>query len=433
MNGLQIKTNNPIRTLINKKYTRNAYTCIIFKEDVHISIVGNPRPSYFCATIKTLKQHDEEKINTIILFVALGFGVVKAQDLPDKKETLKTVTKVNDYFMKKYADYRTPSFVKNVTRPSNIWTRGVYYEGLMALYSVYPRDDYYKYAVDWSNYHEWGFRNGTTTRNADDYCASQTYIDLYNICPDPERIRKVKANIDMLVNTPQVNDWWWIDAIQMGMPVFAKLGKLTGKQKYFDKMWDMYEYTRNKHGENGMYNQKEGLWWRDQDFDPPYKEPNGKNCYWSRGNGWVYAALVRVLDEIPTDEKHRADYINDFLTMSKAIKNCQRTDGFWNVSMHDESNFGGKETSGTALFVYGMAWGVRNGLLDRKEYLPVLLKAWNAMVKDAVHPNGFLGLVQGTGKEPKDSQPVTYDKVPDFEDFGVGCFLLAGSEVYKLN
>lgn len=71
----------------------------------------------------------------------------------------------------------------------------------------------------------------------------------------------------------------------------------------------------------------------------------------------VYAALVRVLNEIPTNEKHRADYINDFLTMSKAIKNCQRTDGFWNVSMHDESNFGGKETSGTALFVYGMAWG----------------------------------------------------------------------------
>ena len=98
-----------------------------------------------------------------------------------------------------------------------------------------------------------------------------------------------------------------------------------------------------------------------------------------------------------------------------------------------ESFFGNKDSSGTAFFVFGMAWGVRNGLLDRKEYLPVLLKAWNAMVKAAVHPNGFLGLVQGTGKEQKDSQPVTYDKVPDFEDFGVGCFLLAGSEVYKLN
>ena len=99
-----------------------------------------------------------------------------------------------------------------------------------------------------------------------------------------------------------------------------------------------------------MFNVKEGLWWRDHNFDPPYKEPNGKNCYWSRGNGWVYAALVRVMNEIPSDEKHHQDYINDFLTMSKALKQCQREDGFWNVSLHDPSNFGGKETSGTALF-----------------------------------------------------------------------------------
>ena len=121
---------------------------------------------------------------------------------------------------------------------------------------TYVETEFYKYAVDWSNYHEWGFRNGTTTRNADDYCASQTYIDLYNICPDPERIRKVKANIDMLVNTPQVNDWWWIDAIQMGMPVFAKLGKLTGEQKYFDKMWAAlhYQQRRQHEREHGQRN-----------------------------------------------------------------------------------------------------------------------------------------------------------------------------------
>lgn len=368
-----------------------------------------------------------------LLFVALGCGAVKAQALPDRKETLKTVIKVNDYFMQKYADYTTPSFFGRV-RPSNIWTRGVYYEGLMALYSIYPREDYYDYAYNWAEFHKWGMRNGNITRNADDQCCGQTYIDLYNICPKkPEMIKNIKASIDMMVNTPQVNDWWWIDAIQMAMPVFVKLGKMTGEQKYYDKMWDMYNYTRNTHGEKGMFNPKEGLWWRDQDFDPPYKEPNGKNCYWSRGNGWVYAALVRVLDEIPANEKHRTDYINDFLAMSKALKDCQRKDGFWNVSLHDESNFGGKETSGTALFVYGMAWGVRKGLLDRKEYLPVLLNAWNAIVKDCVHPEGFLGFVQGTGKEPKDSQPVTYDKVPDFEDFGTGCFILAGTEVYKLD
>ena len=79
-----------------------------------------------------------------------------------------------------------------------------------------------------------------------------------------------------------------------------------------------------------------------------------------------------------------------------------------------------------------MAWGMNNGLLSREEFLAPTLKAWNAMVEQAVHDNGFLGYVQGTGKEPKDGQPVAYDSVPDFEDYGTGCFLLAGTEIYRL-
>ena len=118
--------------------------------------------------------------------------------------------------------------------------------------------------------------------------------------------------------------------------------------------------------------------------------------------------------------------------MVDALVACQREDGFWNVSLHDPTNFGGKELTGTALFVYGMAWGINNGTLNKKKYLPVVEKAWNALVKDCVHPNGFLGWVQGTGKEPKDSQPVGYSNIPNFEDFGLGCFLLAGSEIYRM-
>lgn len=250
---------------------------------------------------KTELFHHEE-ITTLILYSNPSLSYDRKAGHGTKsylhKETLETIVKVNDYFMKKYADYTLPSFYGRV-RPSNIWTRGVYYEGLMALYGIYPREDYYKYAYDWADFHKWGMRNGNTTRNADDHCCGQVYIDLYNMCPsDPNMIRNIKASIDMVVNTPQVNDWWWIDAIQMAMPIYAKFGKMTGEQKYYDKMWDMYSYTRNVHGEAGMYNPKDCLWWRDQDFDPPYKEPNGEDCYWSRGNGWVYAALVQVLDEI---------------------------------------------------------------------------------------------------------------------------------------
>lgn len=360
---------------------------------------------------------------------------LQAEELPSREERLEVTRRVNEYLMtRRYADPTAvmPYYSRNKVYESNIWTRAVYYEGLMALYSIYPDNRYYDNAVRWADFHKWGMRrDDTTTRNADNYCCSQTYIDLYRLEPRPERLRKTIALCDMLVNTPQVDDWTWIDAIQMGMPVLVKLGTLKGDARYYEKAYAMYAWARNTLA-GGLYNAKEGLWWRDKDFVPPYKEPNGEDCYWSRGNGWVVAALVRVLEELPEDAAHRDLYIEDLKTMCKALKGCQRKDGFWNVSLHDETNFGGKELTGTALFVYGMAWGINNGLLDRDEYLPVVTKAWNAMTTEAVHPNGFLGYVQGTGKEPKDGQPVTYDSKPDFEDYGTGCFLLAGVEVYKL-
>lgn len=338
----------------------------------------------------------------------------------------------NSYFMKKWPDVGK-TIITNKERPSNIWTRGVYYEGLMALHSIYPKEAFYDYALSWAEFHQWSFRYGTANRNADDYCAAQTYIDLYYLSPDPIKLKNTKATLNMLLNTPQVDDWSWVDAIQMGMPVFAKLGVLENDARYFEKMHAMYMYTRNKHGDKGLYNAADGLWWRDADFDPPYKEPNGEDCYWSRGNGWVIGALAKVLSILPESAPHHAQYVQDLRAMSEALLPIQREDGFWNVSLHDPNNYGGKELSGTALFTYAMAFGVNNGILDDEKFMPVIKKAWNAMVADSLHDNGFLGFVQSTGKEPKEGQPLSYDKTPDFEDFGLGCFLLAGSEVYKLN
>lgn len=370
-----------------------------------------------------------------LLMLCFAAASVAAEELQPRAEVLKTMRSVNDYLMlKRYPDPTAvmPYYSRKKVYESNIWTRAVYYEGLMALYSICPDNRYYDNAVQWADFHKWGMRrDDTTTRNADNYCCSQTYIDLYRLEPHPERLRKTIALCDMLVNTPQVEDWTWIDAIQMGMPVLVKLAVLKNDMRYAEKAHAMYLWSRNTLA-GGLYNEKEGLWWRDKDFVPPYKEPNGEDCYWSRGNGWVVAALVRVLEALPDDAPHRDLYIKDLRAMCKAAKACQREDGYWNVSLHDERNFGGKEVTGTSLFVYGMAWGINNGLLDRAEFLPVVTKAWNAMVREAVHKNGFLGYVQGTGKEPKDGQPVTRDSKPDFEDYGVGCFLLAGSEVYKL-
>ena len=364
----------------------------------------------------------------VLLFVST---ISISQSTVDRKQVLEEMMLANQYFMDKWPD-TGKTIITNKERPSNIWTRAVYYEGLMALHEIYPKEEFYQYALDWANSHQWGFRSGNTTRNADNYCAAQTYIDLYNLQPNPEKLKNTRSCMQKFLYTPQNDDWDWIDAIQMGMPVFAKMGVLDNDERYFEKMYQMYMATRNEIGDNGLYNEDDGLWWRDADFDPPYKEPNGEDAYWSRGNGWVIGALAKTLAIIPEDAPHRKQYIDDLKEMAAALKKVQRKDGFWNVSLHDKKHFGGKELSGTALFVYGMAYGVNNGFLDRDEYLPVILKGWNAMVKEGLHDNGFLGYLQSTGKEPKDGQPLSYDKMPDFEDYGLGCFLLAGSEVYRL-
>lgn len=366
-----------------------------------------------------------------VSLLAVAVAPLVAQGLPRPDAVLEKLRVANRHFMQEWPD-PGKTIVTNKERPSNIWTRGVYYEGLMALYALDKNPAYYDYAVKWGEAHKWGLRTGPRTRNADDQCCAQTYIDLYQIDPKPERIAMIKTSVDAMVASDKADDWNWIDAIQMAMPVFAKLGVLEHDPKYFEKAYSIYTYTKTKHGGSGLYSPADHLWWRDKDFVPPYKEPNGKSCYWSRGNGWVVAALVRVLDVLPADAPHRGEYEQMLRDMCDALAAVQRSDGFWNASLLDPNNFGGKETSGTALFTYGMAWGVRHGVLPAEKYRPIVSKAWNALATEALHPDGYLGYVQGTGKQPSEGQPTTYDSKPDFTDYGLGCFLLAGVEVYRL-
>jgi rhamnogalacturonyl hydrolase YesR len=354
-----------------------------------------------------------------------------AQGGPRQQDVLQAMRLANNNFMAKWPDPGVPIGAHGST-PSQTWTRAVYYEGLMGLYSIDPDKKYYDYAVEWGEKHQWMPVNGVNGRLADDQCCGQTWIDLFGIDPKADRIRNIKEDIDNMVHSATCDDWSWIDALQMAMPVFVRLGVVEKDTGYFRKMYDLYHYTKTVQGGHGLYSRTEHLWWRDKDFAPPYTEPNGKDCFWSRGNGWVLAALARTLSLLPVNDPHRAEYLQDYRDMVKALVPVQRPDGFWNVSLHDSTHFGGKELTGTAFFTYGIAWGIREGWLEKKTYWPVVARAWEGMVRESLHPNGVLGYVQGTGKEPKDGQPLGYDKAPDFEDFGLGAFLLAGTEVYQI-
>lgn len=377
-----------------------------------------------------------KKLLSLCCAVILAFPV-SAQ--PTADEVMQVTRLANDYFMSKYSDPTVPTNVKRV-RPSSLWTRAVYYEGLMALYDIDPQQRYLDYTDKWASFHKWTPRNGITTNDADDQCCEQTYLMRFEKVGDSTMIRPTIGNLQHQMKTPNTRKpeaegalcgWWtWIDAIQMAMPVYMHMYKLTGDVRYRDHGMNMYVWSRDTLA-GGLLNKKSGLWWRDKDYVPPYKEPDGQDCYWSRGNGWVYAALVRCMNQLPAKDKVYKRLKKDFLLMTKGIVATQREDGFWNPSLAS-TNYAMPETSGTALFLYGLCWGMNQGYLKVKDYKPIADRAWQAMVKTAVHRDGFIGWMQGTGKDPSAGQPLSYDKVPDFEDYGTGCFLLGATEYYKL-
>ena len=125
------------------------------------------------------------------------------------------------------------------------------------------------------------------------------------------------------------------------------------------------------------------------------------------------------------DDAKRADYAKVVTDMAGALKKVQGTDGMWRSNLLVPTQYPNQETTGTGLFTYGMAWGLSNGLLDNATYLPVVQKAWTGLTS-VVSANGAVGWCQPVGAGP--AAATSGSTTP----FGVGAWLLAASEVAKL-
>ncbi|NOZ54946.1 MAG: hypothetical protein GXP08_17720 [Gammaproteobacteria bacterium] len=375
----------------------------------------------------SLKSRRSLRVFSIHLIVGVFFFTLFNQEvkaLPSKSDIVAKMILVNDYWINGHSD-----------SGDNQWARSVYFIGNMAMYDMYPDRKYYDYAKAWAIKWNWALNGGNATTHADNQAAGQAYIALYKYDPQSYKIEHIQASINNMVNSSNVANWWWTDALFMAMPNFVELGNINVDTAFHNKVWDLYEWTKYSEGGNGLYsdngnnNENDFLWWRDKNQVLPKLSAEGKKIYWSRGNGWVIAAMVKVLKELPISDSHYEEYKQMLISMAGSLKDRQRPDGFWNVNLDDPNDFGGKETSGTAFFTYALAYGVNAGILDAATYEPVINKAWGGMVNDAVQASGFLGYVQGPGHAPQSSQPVTASLT---RDFGVGAFLLAGTEVVKM-
>jgi unsaturated rhamnogalacturonyl hydrolase len=297
--------------------------------------------------------------------------------------------------------------------PPYDWTVAAFYTGMMALSERSDSPRYYAAMKAMGERNQW--RPGLRPGHGDDYAVIATYAKIFQ----REKDKTILAPALAWGNAIETREWAWCDALFMAPPALAAVTTATGDRKYLDLANRLWWKTTDY-----LYDAGEHLYFRDSRFFDQ-REPNGKKVFWSRGNGWVFAGIARVLEELPADHPDRARYVTLFREMADAITAVQGKDGYWRASLLDPDSRPNPETSGTGFFVYGLAWGINHGLIDRARFEPAVTRGWSALVQ-AVHPDGMLGWVQRIGYEPG---ATTTDTT---EVYGVGALLLAGSEVHTL-
>ncbi|MBC8095537.1 MAG: glycoside hydrolase family 88 protein [Akkermansiaceae bacterium] len=350
------------------------------------------------------------KLSLLLLLASAGFASAQIP-WPSAPTVAETMRRANDYW------------ITNNSFGNSGWARAAYYTGNQRAFRVLGERAYHQRATGWGGVNQWRIGPEGPT-HADAHCCGQTYIDLYQLDSKPVYLADIKARMDAIVASPSVSGWSWIDAFYMAAPVLARLGQLTGDTNYYEKLWLMYDDMKTR---RGLFDPGASLWFRDANFfHPAAMTANGQKVFWSRGNGWVFASLARVLEQMSPEAPHYAEYVSMFQTMAPALKAIQGPDGMWRSSLADPAEFPNPETSGTAFFTYGFAWGIRHGFLPANDYTNTVLQAWQGLTNLALNAAGRIGYVQNIGAQPGAAS------ASNTTDYGVGAFLLAASEIYLL-
>lgn len=350
---------------------------------------------------------------------------------------------------KRALDYYRPTYSTTTLTPRNGWSWGTYVEGVEDLYRYAGDAAFHSHGMAWGASNGWGLTNAET--NPDTIKAGQVYHALHEVDPAASLSAMDTRMAADLASLP-LSRYDWIDALFMGLPSWALWSKRTGNPAYSEKLDALYAWTKDRGAtssrcagtpaQSGLYDAAWGLWYRDCRFVGA-KDVSGKPVFWSRGNGWVMAAMADVLRSLPPGDARGAKYAEMLRTMSAALTPLQGADGFWRPSLANAALFPQPEASGTALMTYAMAYGIRAGVLDASTYRPVVARAWRALSSSALQPSGFLTSCQGPGIDPRapytsaaprtaptatSSGTVNVDSPP----FCVGAFLMAATQVARL-
>lgn len=347
---------------------------------------------------------------------------------------------------------------KGLTEPDWSYTYGLVLLGYQHLYQETGNETYLKYAKTWVD--SLIDENGnikdyvTSDFNIDDVNAGKLLFMFYEQTKDPRYLKamqQLRKQLEWQPRTREGGFWhkriypWqmWLDGLYMGSAYLAQYAHTFNEDAaVFDDIAHQFTLIESKtrDAETGLlyhgWDESRLQQWADP-------QTGLSRHFWSRAMGWYAMALVDTLEVMPADHKDRKKLLSIFSQLIEALKPWQQESGIW-LQVTDqvgrEGNY--EEASGTAMFSYAIAKGVRLGYLDDKWKI-VAQKAFDGLTNELLVTDEKTGQVHltnicgsaGLGGNPYRSGSFEYyvneARVTD-DAHGIGPYILAGIELIRL-
>jgi unsaturated rhamnogalacturonyl hydrolase len=221
----------------------------------------------------------------------------------------------------------------------------------------------------------------------------------------------------------------WIDVVAAVTPFMLYAGIVLENDTYIDFAVDqcikMYEVFIDK--TCGLLHQSRG-------FREGIKSLS--EDHWSRGNGWGYIGLTELVKYLPANSPHRSKVETYYLEMSNSILKYQTDKGLWRQEMTEPLSW--EESSGSAIFVYGLGAGIRLGLLKEDSFKNGFKQGIYGLINYCINSDFSTELscpgclCPGEGANKGTIQAYITEKLPvRNEHHSFGAFMLAMVEAHR--
>lgn len=180
----------------------------------------------------------------------------------------------------------------------------------------------------------------------------------------------------------------WADDAYMALSFLVNMGAVTKDNRYFDDAaHQILSYTKY-------------LWCKEKQlYYHCYHTDTGRNgvAHWSRANGWVFMATADLLQKMPADHPQREAVLENFRMQAEGVARYQGANGLWHQLLDKTDSY--EEITGTAMFVCGMARGVKAGWLHQ-DFIHVAWEGLKGMLSKISPEGDVTAICAGTGIMP---------------------------------